>query len=348
MGIVRMPFLNNEGHLLAYLNLPYFTKQYVLTREISNMIVGIINYMVVLILLTIVLAVIISDKITTPLRAIQAKIGSFRLGKEYEHIMYREKDEIGSLVDAYNRMIDELARNVELLARSERESAWREMAKQVAHEIKNPLTPMKLSVQQLQRAYREKKENFDAMFVKLTGTLIEQIDRLSNIASAFSNFARLPKMKNEPVDLVRLLQDVIYLFRSQHEIVFDLRLPEKKEVWVFADKELLESVFSNLIKNAVQALTGREDGRIEVFFRVLEQNGVVQVYVRDNGEGIPEGIGNRLFEPNFTTKSSGMGMGLAIVKKIVEGAGGRVWYETREGEGTTFIVELFLYMREGG
>ena len=340
-----MPFLNNDGHLLAYLNLPYFTKQYVLTREISNMIVGIVNYMVVLILLTIVLAVIISDKITTPLRAIQEKISRFRLGKDYEHIIYREKDEIGSLVDAYNRMIDELARNVELLARSERESAWREMAKQVAHEIKNPLTPMKLSVQQLQRAHREKKEDFDEMFKKLSGTLIEQIDRLSYIASAFSNFARLPKMKNEPVDLVKLLQDVIYLFRAQHDITFDMQLPEKKEVWVYADKDLLESVFTNLIKNAIQALAGKEEGRVEVFFRLLEQEGVVRVHVKDNGEGIPEGVGERLFEPNFTTKSSGMGMGLAIVKKIIEDAGGRVWYESNEEGGTTFIVELFLYMR---
>ena len=340
-----MPFLNNQGHLLAYLNLPYFTKQYVLTREISNMIVGIINYMVVLILLTIVLAVIISDKITTPLGIIREKIGRFRLGKDYEHIVYKEKDEIGSLVDAYNRMIDELARNVELLARSERETAWREMAKQVAHEIKNPLTPMKLSVQQLQRARKENKEDFDEMFNKLTGTLIEQIDRLSAIASAFSNFARLPKMKNEPVGLVKLLQDIIYLFRAQHDITFDLQLPDREEVWVFADKDLLESVFTNLIKNATQAIAGRQDGRIEVFFRFPEGGKVVRVYVRDNGEGIPEEIGERLFEPNFTTRSSGMGMGLAIVKKIVEDAGGRVWYETKEGEGTTFVVELFLYMR---
>jgi signal transduction histidine kinase len=340
-----MPFLNNEGQLLAYLNLPYFTKQYVLTREVSNMIVGIINYMVVLILLTIVLAVIIADKITTPLRAIQEKIGSFRLGKDYEHIIYKEKDEIGSLVDAYNRMIDELARNVELLARSERESAWREMAKQVAHEIKNPLTPMKLSVQQLQRAHKDKKEDFDEMFEKLTATLVEQIDRLSYIASAFSHFARLPKMKNEPVDLVGLLQDIIYLFRAQHGITFTFHPPEKEEVWVFADKDLMESVFTNLIKNAIQALSGREDGEVEVHFRLMAEDGVVRVYVRDNGEGIPEGVGERLFEPNFTTKSSGMGMGLAIVKKIVEDAGGRVWYESNEEGGTTFIVELFLYMR---
>ena len=341
-----MPFLNNQGHLLAYLNLPYFTKQYVLTREISNMIVGIINYMVVLILLTIVLAVIISDKITMPLRIIREKIGRFRLGKDYEHIVYKDKDEIGSLVDAYNRMIDELARNVDLLARSERESAWREMAKQVAHEIKNPLTPMKLSVQQLQRAHKEKKEDFDEMFEKLTATLIEQIDRLSSIASAFSNFARLPKMKNEPVGLVKLLRDIIYLFRSQHDISFDLELPEKEEIWVFADKDLLDSVFTNLIKNATQALAGRKDGRIRVFFRFSEGEKMVRVYVQDNGEGIPEEIGERLFEPNFTTRSSGMGMGLAIVKKIVEDAGGRVWYETDQGKGTTFVVELFRYMRE--
>ncbi len=341
-----MPFLNNRGRLLAYLNLPYFTKQYVLTREVSNMIVGIVNYMVVLILLTIVLAVIISDKITNPLRAIQERIGRFRLGQEYEHIVYKERDEIGSLVDAYNRMIDELAKNVELLARSERESAWREMAKQVAHEIKNPLTPMKLSVQQLQRAHREGKENFDEMFERLTATLIEQIDRLSYIASAFSNFARLPKMRSKPVDLVKVLQDVVYLFRTDHEGVVRLEVPQES-MWVLADKELLESVFSNLVKNALQALDGVPEGRVEVSLERNDEAGKVRIYVRDNGSGIPPEIAGKLFEPNFTTKSSGMGMGLAIVKKIVEDAGGRVWFEPNEEGGTTFIVELSLHEDRG-
>ncbi|HHJ09521.1 MAG TPA: HAMP domain-containing protein [Bacteroidetes bacterium] len=339
-----MPFLNNEGHLLAYLNLPYFTKQYVLTREVSNMIVGIVNYMVVMILIAIVLAVIVSDKITTPLRAIQERIGRFRLGKEYEHIVYKGSDEIASLVNAYNRMIDELARNVELLAKSERESAWREMARQIAHEIKNPLTPMKLSVQQLQRAREDKADDFDIRFKKLTQTLIEQIDRLSYIASAFSNFARLPRMRNEPVDIVRLLQDTIYLFRAQHEIEFVLQTPDVNKLWVFSDKDLLESVFTNLLKNAIQSLLGRKDGKIEVIVEKKSADNNVRVLVRDNGEGIPEGQEDKLFEPNFTTKSSGMGMGLAIVKKYVEDTGGRVWFEPNKEQGTTFIVELPLYV----
>ncbi len=338
-----MPFLNSEGHLLAYLNLPYFTKQYVLTHEVSNMIVWIINYMVVLILITIIIAVIISDKITNPLRIIQEKIGRFRLGKEYEHIVYKGNDEIGSLVDAYNRMIDELAKNVELLTKSERETAWREMAKQIAHEIKNPLTPMKLSVQQLRRSWEDKKEDFNIQLDKLTRTLIEQIDRLSYIASAFSNFARLPKMKNEPVQLIQLLKDTIILFRAQHEIVFDLQSSAREELRVFADKELLKSVFTNLLKNAVQSLSGRKNGKIEVFVRLLKEKHKVRVYVRDNGAGIPEGLEDKLFEPNFTTRSSGMGMGLAIVKKIVEDTGGSVRFEPNPGSGTTFIVELPLY-----
>jgi len=339
-----MPFLNNEGHLLAYLNLPYFTKQYVLTREVSNMIVGIVNYMVVMILITIVLAVIISDKITTPLRAIQERIGRFRLGKEYEHIVYKGSDEIASLVNAYNRMIDELARNVDLLAKSERESAWREMARQIAHEIKNPLTPMKLSVQQLQRAWEDKAGDFDTRFKKLTQTLIEQIDRLSYIASAFSNFARLPKMRNEPVDIIGLLKDTVFLFRVQREIEFVFQAPDMDQLWVFADKKLLESVFTNLVKNAMQSIIDREDGKIEVIVEKRTDVNKVRVLVRDNGAGIPAGMEERLFEPNFTTKSSGMGMGLAIVKKIVEDAGGRVWFTQNKGMGTTFIVELPLYI----
>ncbi len=342
-----MPFLNNQGHLLAYLNLPYFTKQYMLTREISNIIVGIVNYMVVMILIAIILAVIISDKITNPLRIIQERIVRFKLGKEYEHIVYKGSDEIAGLVNAYNRMIDELAKNVELLARSERESAWREMARQIAHEIKNPLTPMKLSVQQLQRAWEDNKVNFDQQFKKLTHTLIEQIDRLSTIASAFSNFARLPKMKNEPVNLVKLLQDTIFLFRAQHEIELVLLTPDAEGLWIFADKELMESVFTNLLKNAIQSLIHVKDGRVEVLVEKDHEGDKVRVFVKDNGEGIPAGMEDRLFEPNFTTKSSGMGMGLAIVKKIIDDAGGNVWFEANEGRGTTFIVELPLYEYEG-
>lgn len=336
-----VPFVNLDNKLLAYLNLPYFTQQSLLAKEISNLVVAIVNFSVLLILLTIALAVIISQKITNPLSLIQKKLGDIELGKPSEHISYEGKDEIGSLVGEYNRTVDELARSVELLAKSERESAWREMAKQIAHEIKNPLTPMKLSVQQLQRSWEDKTPNWEASFSRFSKTLIDQIDNLSTIATAFSDFARMPKTNNEEVDVVAKINNSVGLFENTKNIDFQINLHGNKKVTVFADKEQLIRVFANLIKNAIQSIPAGRKGLVTI--DLLSREGQAVIKVTDNGTGIPEELGDKLFMPNFTTKSSGMGLGLAIVKNIVEDANGTVRYETEIGNGTTFIVELPLY-----
>ncbi len=339
-----VPFVNRENKVLAYLNLPYFTQQSLLAKEISNLVVAIVNFSVLLILLTIALAVLISQKITNPLRLIQKKFRDIELGKPSEHISYEGQDEIGSLVSEYNRMVDELARSVELLAKSERESAWREMAKQIAHEIKNPLTPMKLSVQQLQRSWKDKSSNWEESLSRFSKTLIDQIDNLSAIATAFSDFAKMPKTNNEVVDVVAKINNSVGLFENTKNIDLQINLHGNKEVNVFADKEQLLRVFANLIKNAIQSIPHGRKGLITI--DLLTRDGNVIIKVTDNGLGIPEELGDKLFMPNFTTKSSGMGLGLAIVKNIVEDANGTVWYETEIGKGTTFIVELPLYKKE--
>ncbi len=336
-----VPFINRENKLLAYLNLPYFTQQSLLAKEISNLVVAIVNFSVLLILLTIALAVIISTKITNPLRLIQKKFSNIELGKLSEHISYSAKDEIGNLVSEYNRMVDELTRSVELLARSERESAWREMAKQIAHEIKNPLTPMKLSVQQLQRSWKDKSSNWEESLNRFSKTLIDQIDNLSTIATAFSDFAKMPKTNNEVVDVVDRINDSVGLFENIKNVEFQINLHGNKKVPVFTDKEQLLRVFANLIKNAIQSIPAGRKGLITI--DLLTRNGKAVIKVSDNGSGIPEELGDKLFMPNFTTKSSGMGLGLAIVKNIIEDANGTIRYETEIGKGTTFIVELLLY-----
>ena len=245
------------------------------------------------------------------------------------------------LVREYNHMVDQLAVSAEKLARSERESAWREMAKQIAHEIKNPLTPMKLSVQQLQRSTEKDPENQKKSIRQIAQTLIDQIDHLSTIATEFSNFAQMPRTNNEEVNLQEKIMKISELFRNTEQMEIETDFDLKNPAVVFADREQITRVFINLLKNAIQSIPEDREGKIGI--RLETDEWLARVKVMDNGKGIPDEMGDKLFQPNFTTKSSGMGMGLAIVKSIVENAGGTIRYETELGKGTTFIIELPLF-----
>ena len=335
---VYVPFVNANNEMLAYLNLPYFTKQDELTREIANLVVAIINIVFLLSLLSFTIAVFVSNTVTSPLRLIQQKIARISLSEKNEKINYSAKDEIGSLVNEYNHMVDQIQESAELLARSERESAWREMAKQIAHEIKNPLTPMKLSVQHLKRTYKEPGEKTDEQVDKITEMLIDQIDDLSAIATEFSNFAKMPLAKNERLNLVKKLENAIDLFKDYDRCMISLHINTKDPVYIHADREQISRVFINLIKNAIQSVPESKTGKIEVVLDRKDQTAIVTV--KDNGKGIPEEIRDKLFQPNFTTKSGGMGLGLSIVRNIVRNAGGRINYETEPGKGSSFFVEL--------
>jgi nitrogen fixation/metabolism regulation signal transduction histidine kinase len=235
-------------------------------------------------------------------------------------------------------MVDELAISAAKLAKTERDLAWREMAKQIAHEIKNPLTPMKLSIQYLQRAWNDKVEDFDSYLARVTGTLIEQINSLSSIASEFSKFAQMPLAKAEVVNLMDKLESCRTLFGDTGTAEIALHNEVGGAVMVRADGEQLLGVFNNLIKNALQSVPEGREGQINI---VVALNGdMVRVAVADNGQGVPEEVRDHLFVPSFTTKTGGMGLGLAISRRVVENAGGQIWFETRAGEGSVFYVEL--------
>jgi signal transduction histidine kinase len=334
-----VPLLNGENQFLAYLNLPYFTQSGALTRDVTNMVVAVINIYLILLLVILGLSVFLADRITQPLRMIQSRIARISLSEKNETITYHRSDEIRGLVEEYNYMVQELEKSAELLAQSERESAWREMAKQIAHEIKNPLTPMKLNVQHLQRAFGEGVAD-PAMVERISSTLIEQIDSLSAIANEFSDFAKMPKASSSRLELVSKLQNLLQLFNATERAEIILEPVPRKEVFVFADKEQLMRVFINVVKNGLQSVPRNRKGVIRISLAVEGQTAVVSI--TDNGNGIPEDIRDRLFQPNFTTKSGGMGMGLAISSSIVRSMGGKIWYDTVHGKGTTFYVSLPL------
>jgi nitrogen fixation/metabolism regulation signal transduction histidine kinase len=214
------------------------------------------------------------------------------------------------------------------------------MARQVAHEIKNPLTPMKLSVQHLQRSWCDNRENFEEYLEKVTHTLIEQIDNLSFIASEFSNFAKMPKAINEDLNIVDSIRSTLTLFANTENIDFVFE-HESEHIPVFADREQLSRVFINLIKNSIQSIPDNRNGKIGITL-VLNRN-MVRISITDNGKGIPEELQGKLFTPSFTTKSSGMGLGLSIVKSIIESFGGNITFKTKVNHGTTFVIELPVF-----
>jgi two-component system nitrogen regulation sensor histidine kinase NtrY len=335
-----VPFYNTDNELLAYLNLPYFRMQSVLAREISNMIVAVVNFTLLLIVIAMSLAVLISGRLTSPLAMLSSRLASVELGKKSEHLSYKGNDEVGELVRQYNRMVDELDESAQKLANSEREYAWREMAKQIAHEIKNPLTPMKLNIQQLFKSWTDGVPGFEKKLERFTKNQIEYIDNLSSIASAFSSFAKIPEANPVDVDLMEQVRITLELFKNSDKISFRVGYPHTDKVMIYADKEQINSIFSNLIKNGIQSIPPGKEGLIKVNLETEKEK--VLVSVSDNGTGIPESLKTKMFTPNFTTKSSGTGLGLSIVKSYVENAGGKIWFESESDKGTVFFLEFPL------
>ena len=335
-----VPLKNLDNTPIAYINVPYFSRQTELKRELSTLVVALINVYVILILLSIFITLLISNKITEPLKLVQESLRDMKLGA-HNTISYKSHDEIGDLVKEYNTKVTELAESARKLAASEREGAWREMAKQVAHEIKNPLTPMKLSIQLLLRSWRDQDPKFEKRFEKTANTLTEQIDRLTSIATEFSNFAKMPKPEPIVFNLVAEVRKTVELFDSSERASFDFYPGNEEVVDIFADEKQISRVLINLVKNAVQAIPKHHDGHIIV--TVQTTNEIVLVSITDNGTGIPEELRPKIFWPNFTTKSSGTGVGLYIVQNILRAANGRIWFETELDKGTSFFVELPRY-----
>lgn len=340
-----VPLRNNRLELLAYINLPYFAKQNELRNEISYFMLAFININLLLLVFAVFLALFISNHVTQPLQLIRDSISKLQLGKTDHKIHWTRNDEIGQMVKEYNRMIDELAVSAELLARSERESAWREMAKQVAHEIKNPLTPMRLSVQHLEKAWKENVPDWDQRLQRFAKTMVEQIDSLSIIAGEFSDFAKLPSGKNVPINLRDFAPEVLDLYNDLDKVDIDLQLPPGEQpLMILADRNQLLRVFNNLVRNAIQAYPRDKMARIQII--CSDQKDFVKCEVRDFGSGIPEELKPSIFSPYFTTKTGGMGLGLSMVKNIIESNQGEVSFYSEEGSGTTFFFTLPVYKPE--
>lgn len=336
-----MPFRNDRGEVLAYLALPYFARQGEVEQERAAGYVALVNLFTLLFLLSVIAAALITHWTTRPLELLRRGLERIGLGAHNEPLTYRGDDELGQLVSVYNRKVDELRESAMMLARSERESAWREMAKQVAHEIKNPLTPMKLNIQQFQRTWTPDLPDAKERLDRFSNGLVEQIDALSRIAGEFSDFAQMPRAQAGHVDLREVAAAATALFAAEPGVQVTLQAGPSPTVYV--DREHLLRTFTNLIKNAVQAMPEGRSGQVEVTLRADGNSAVIEV--RDNGTGIAEADRDHIFEPRFTTKSSGMGLGLSIVRRMMENAGGRVWFETSTEPGKTgasFFVELPL------
>ena len=331
-------FNNGDFVQIGFIAVPQFFSQDEIKNEIESFLSVVIQIYIIIVFLVILLSLFIGKQLSAPLILLENKLKEMRLGSRNEKIEYNQNDEIGQLVIQYNRTVDELEQSVKLLAKSERESAWKSMARQVAHEINNPLTPMKLSIQQLRRTKSMNDGQFDDYFEKSTVMLIEQIDNLSRIAGTFSNFARMPEANFEKVDIASKLFSVVQLFVNNFDPVrIEYHGPEKG-VFVYADPEQLVQVFNNLLTNAIQAIQDDKDGEIHANLQETETEIIIEI--TDNGIGIDAEIQDKLFVPNFTTKSAGMGLGLAIAKNIIELTGGTISFTTKVNEGTTFTIIL--------
>ncbi|TRO67297.1 sensor histidine kinase [Christiangramia sabulilitoris] len=320
---------------LAILYLPYLQDDSLLNRDLNNFLVRMAEVYLFMLLIAIILSFFLSKYITKSLKIVSEKINQTRLDKRNQKIeLSNATEEIYSLVSAYNSMIDELEESAVKLATSEREQAWREMAKQVAHEIKNPLTPMRLSVQSFQRNFDRNDPEIEYKVDEYSKTLINQIDTMSSIASAFSNFAKMPAQQSEVLNVPKIVKLALDIFNENY-IEFKC---DKEEILAKFDRTQLIRVVTNLVKNATQALKDVEDPRIMVM--VEEEEETVLISVSDNGSGISDENKAKVFEPKFTTKSSGMGLGLAMVKNIVETYNGSISFVSKQNKGTIFNVRF--------
>jgi two-component system nitrogen regulation sensor histidine kinase NtrY len=334
------PIRNSRNETVAYLNLPDFTNATEFQERIGTFLNTLINVYALIFVAIGLFAVFLANKITYPLAMVQKSLSETKVGRKNDPILWERDDEIGNLIKEYNKMILALDESTQRFARSERETAWKEMAKQVAHEIKNPLTPLKLGVQLLEKSWREKDPNFDKKFEKFTKSFVEQIESLSHIASEFSNFAKMPDTLLENVNLSEIIEQSIEVFQQMAHVNIILKNDTKANTLVKGDRDQLLRSFNNLIKNAVEAIPEDMAGNIEIALKV--QDARVHVQVADNGKGIPKALHERIFNPNFTTKSSGTGLGLAFVKQAIENMNGSIRFETEDEKGTVFYITIPL------
>lgn len=323
---------------LGILNLPYVDDDDYYEEELRAFLIRLSQVYSFMLIVAFALAYFLASYITKSLKTISDKINETSLNQKNEKIVIEANSrEINSLITAYNGMVDKLEESAAMLAQSEREQAWREMAKQVAHEIKNPLTPMRLTVQSFQRKFDPEDPNLKQKLDDYTKTLIQQIDTMTSVASAFSNFASMPAQQNESLNVVDVVELALDIFNEDF-ILFE---SNKEEIIAQLDRTQLIRIITNLVKNAIQSIPEEQEFK-KVLVTVNEENEHVFIRVEDNGSGIEVENREHVFEPKFTTKTSGMGLGLGIIKNIIENYKGTITFETELGKGTAFTVSLPL------
>ncbi|MCG5644634.1 ATP-binding protein [Flavobacteriaceae bacterium LSUCC0859] len=323
-----------EKKPLAIVYLPYYEDNSFNKKELEEFLMRLAGVYLLMLAIAILLAYLISTYITRSLKTISDKLSQTHLEKQNIKIeVPQSSEEIGRIIQSYNGMIDQLEASAAKLAKSEREQAWQEMAKQVAHEIKNPLTPMRLHVQLFAQKFDPKDPEAFEKLKAHSNTLLEQIDTLSNIATAFAAFAQMPAQQKESLDVGQVVALAISLFNESH-IEFE---PPQRSVMMKMDRTQLIRLVTNLVKNAIQSVPEERQARVRV--RLVEQAQELVLEVSDNGSGIDPSIQAQIFEPKFTTKSSGMGLGLGMVKNIVDSYGGHIELES-SAQGSTFKVHL--------
>jgi two-component system nitrogen regulation sensor histidine kinase NtrY len=327
---------DNKFKPLGVLNMPYLEDDGFYEKELNSFLIRLGQVYSFMLIVAFALAYFLSSYITKSLKTISDRLNETSLKQKNKKIVLEASSkEINLLISAYNRMVDELEISAVKLAQSGREEAWREMAKQVAHEIKNPLTPMRLTVQSFQRKFDPNDENIKQKMKDYSETLIQQIDTMNAVASAFSNFASMPAQQNETLNVVEVVELTLDIFNEEN-IVFESESPQ---IISKIDRTQLIRIITNLVKNAIQSIPEQQENKT-VFVTVKKEINNVLITVKDNGIGIkPEDI-SRIFEPKFTTKNSGMGLGLGIIKNIIENYKGTITFETEFGKGTTFTVTL--------
>jgi two-component system, NtrC family, nitrogen regulation sensor histidine kinase NtrY len=325
----------DSGVLIGVLSVPFFESAISLEGTRINVLANILTVFTVIFILFSVLSFFMVNTLTFPLRFITRTLSRTTLTGTNEPLKWNSNDEIGLMVTEYNRMLKNLEQSKVELARSQKESAWREIAKQVAHEIKNPLTPMKLTLQQMELAYLQGELEKEKAKQSIK-TLLSQVDILNEIASSFSAFARMPAPILQKVELVGLIRKSADLY-SDYEtgtVSFQYNGPP---VFVNGDEQLLSRIFSNIMLNALQSGMGQQ---VHVHVEIKREPNQIQISFRDNGQGIDEDLKNKIFAPYFSTKKSGSGLGLAIAKQGIEQSGGEIWFESNQGAGTTFYIRL--------
>lgn len=343
----KTAYMSIKGHdskPIGVIGIPFFDAKPTLDRQVTEVVASILSIFAWLFLILLSISYFASNVLTNPLRLVAQQLKKTNLDKLNDRLVWNSDDEIGILMREYNKMLKKLEESKVALSMSEKQTAWREMAKQVAHEIKNPLTPMKLSIQQLQRTLVVDNPKAKERIGRALNSLTEQIDNISEIANSFSEFAKMPVPRNEVFDLVPLIQKSADLYAEDERISLNAYIKEK-EAWVVGDRQFMSRVITNLIINGIQSVPKEKRAIINLRLYRNEDDNIAIIEIQDNGSGIPENIRQRVFIPNFTTKVGGSGLGLAMARRGVEHAGGNIWFETETDRGTTFFIDLPLANR---